>query len=103
MNTCTKHVLIPKVNTGPVEGSGRIEELGITVYYIYLEYQSVCPILRIGSVAASPASECVTPSWNHRGGGNTRLRVRGRGEPSRTTEKKAGTQSSGNTEALYKS
>ncbi len=33
----------------------------------YLEYQSVCPFVRIGSsLAHSPASECV--HWNQRGG-----------------------------------
>jgi hypothetical protein len=35
----------------------------------YLEYQNVCPFVRIGSPPSpSPPSECVTP-WNQRGGG----------------------------------
>jgi hypothetical protein len=48
----------------------------------YLEYQRICPF------APSPASECVPPG-NQGGGSNTRLRVRGRGEPTRTTGEKA--------------
>ncbi len=44
---------------------------------VYLEYQSVCPFVRIGSPVPSPSSECAPP-WNVRGG-NTSLRVRGRG------------------------
>jgi hypothetical protein len=49
---------------------------------LILEYQSVCPFVLIGSLALSPAS--VSPFWIKRGG-NTRLRVRGRWEPIRTT------------------
>ncbi len=46
---------------------------------LYLEYQSVCLFVRIGSPAPSPPSDCFPP-WNQRGGGgNTRLRLRGRG------------------------
>jgi hypothetical protein len=45
---------------------------------LYLEYQSVCPLVRIGSLRPSPASECVIPGTKGEGG-NTRLRVRGWG------------------------
>ncbi len=42
--------------------------------------QNVCPFVRIGSPAPSPASECVPPTLEPKGVGNTRLRVRGAGE-----------------------
>jgi hypothetical protein len=45
--------------------------------YKYLKYNSVCPLVRIGTPPhPSPASECVLPR-NQSGGGHTRLRVRG--------------------------
>ncbi len=46
-------------------------------------YQSVCPFVRI-----RPPSECVPPGTKG-GEGNTHWRVRGRGEPIRTTGEKA--------------
>ncbi len=35
---------------------------------LYLEYQSVCPLVRIGSIRLSPASECVPPGTKGEGG-----------------------------------
>jgi hypothetical protein len=49
---------------------------------LYLEYQSVCSFVRIGSPA--PLFECFLPPPGT-GGGTNRLRVRGRGQPIRTT------------------
>ncbi len=56
----------------------------------YIEYQSISPVVRIGSPRTlSPASECAPPPLKPRGWGNTRLRLMGRGEPIRTTGEKA--------------
>ncbi len=56
--------------------------------YIYLEYHSVSPLVRIvTSPTLSPVSECVSPPGPK---GHTRLRVRGyRGVPIRTSGEKA--------------
>jgi hypothetical protein len=44
--------------------------------HIYLEYHSICHLVRIGTPpASSPARECVPPGT--KGGGDTRMRVRG--------------------------
>jgi hypothetical protein len=51
----------------------------------YLEYHSVCPLVRIGT--PSPASESVTHGT--KGGGHTRLRVMGGVVPIRMTAEKA--------------
>ncbi len=73
-----------------VLGKRRLRRRGIMIIILCLEYQSVCPFVRIGSPRApSTASECVPPE--PKGGGNTRWRVMGlgRGEPIRTTGEKA--------------
>jgi hypothetical protein len=44
--------------------------------YRYLEYNSICPLVRIGTTHPSPATECVPPEPR---GGQTRLLVRGGG------------------------
>ncbi len=54
----------------------------LRVIILYLEYQSVCPFVLIGSPS-------LTPLWNPRGEGKTRWRVRERGEPIQTTGEKA--------------
>ncbi len=43
---------------------------------------------KLAPPAPSPLSECYSPTWKQRGEGNTRLRVRGWGEPIRTTGEK---------------
>ncbi len=48
---------------------------------VYIEYQSVCPFVGIGSPTPSPASECVSPLGLKGGRSNTPLRVNGRGNP----------------------
>jgi hypothetical protein len=58
----------PKMKKHPLSRRGNI---------IYLEYHSVCPFVWIGS-----SSTLSLGTW----GGITRLRVRGRGEPIRTTD-----------------
>jgi hypothetical protein len=55
--------------------------------YIYLEYHSVCPLVRIGT--PSPADECVPPEPKRGGGKHTRLGVMGWGVPIWTTGEKA--------------
>ncbi len=57
-------------------------------------YQSVCPFVRIGSPPPlSHKRVCVPPplgtKWGGQAPGNTRLRVRGRGVPIRTSGEKA--------------
>ncbi len=55
---------------------------------VYLEYQSVCPFVRIGSPPLSRKQVC--PPLGTKGReDNTRLRVRGWGEPIWTTGEKA--------------
>ncbi len=60
---------------------------------LYLEYQTVCPFVQIGSPhPLSRKRVChgsPLPLWNQKVGGNTRQGVRGRGEPIRTTGEKA--------------
>jgi hypothetical protein len=36
---------------------------------LYLEYQSVCPFVRIGSFQPLSRKRVCTPAWNQRGGG----------------------------------
>jgi len=55
--------------------------------HIYLEYHSVCPLVRIGTLPPNLTQECVPPR-NLRGG-YICLRVRGWGVPIRTTGDKA--------------
>ncbi len=63
-------------------------KLWITKYtLVYHEYQSVCPLVRIGT--PHPLSLCrVCPPRNQRGRGHTRLLVRWWGVPIRTTGEK---------------
>jgi hypothetical protein len=58
---------------------------------LYLEYQSVCSFVLIVSPRPPLPQASVSPPTGTKegGGGNTRLRVRDRGEPSRTTGEKA--------------
>jgi hypothetical protein len=65
-------------------GGGVLDGTIEGLYVQYLDYQSVCPIDQIGSPPLPPAS--VSPSLE---GSNTRLGVRGRGEPILTTGEKA--------------
>jgi hypothetical protein len=55
---------------------------GITVY---LEYQSVCPFVGIGS----PRKRVCLPPWTQTGGGATLALGKGVGAPIQTTVKKA--------------
>ncbi len=50
---------------------------------IYKEYHSVCPLVGIRTLPCNPslAIECAPPPRTGRGGGHTRLRVRGWGCP----------------------
>ncbi len=52
---------------------------GCFTKYIYIEYHSVCPLVGVGT-PLSPASVPLPPE--PKGGGHTRLRVRGWGSPS---------------------
>ncbi len=56
---------------------------------VYIEYQSVCPIVRIGY--PPPENECVSPLGPKRGESNTRLAcgVREWGDPVRMTGHRA--------------
>jgi hypothetical protein len=65
--------------------SQTVEEL-----YYTCTYQSICPFVRIGSTRPlSHKRVCTPPPPGNKGGGcNTRLRVRGRVEPIRTTGEK---------------
>ncbi len=50
----------------------------------YTEYNSVCPLVGIWTLPAptpSLASECAPPHGTKRGGGHSRLRLRGWGSP----------------------
>ncbi len=58
-----------------------------TVEGLYLEYNSVCPLVRIGSPSPLSRKRVCPPRYQR--GGNTRLRVRGWREPSLTTGAKA--------------
>ncbi len=51
------------------------------IYKIYTEYNSVCPLVGIGTLTSflSPASVLLPPV--PKGGGHTRLRMRGWGSP----------------------
>jgi hypothetical protein len=58
------------------------------------DYQSVCPFVRIGSPPRSSYSlppKLVCLPLDPKGGNNIRLRVRGWGDPIRTTDRKLGT------------
>ncbi len=62
---------------------------GIILYYrVYLECQSVCPFVRIGSPPPSFRNRVLSPTLEQKkggGGGHTRLRGEGTWEPIRTT------------------
>jgi hypothetical protein len=60
-----------------------------STYCIYLEYHSICPIVRIGTPTPSPASQCVPPRI-HGGRGHTPAGEEVWGVPIRTTGEKAG-------------
>jgi hypothetical protein len=55
---------------------------------LYLEYQSVCPFVRIGS-QRPPSRKRVCPPLGTKGGGNTNFRVMGQKEPIRTIGEKS--------------
>jgi hypothetical protein len=59
----------------------QIWPIGLSSKYIYKEYHSVCSIVGIGTLPPplSPASVPLPPE--PKGGGHTRLRVRGWGSP----------------------
>jgi hypothetical protein len=48
--------------------------------YIYLEYHSVCPLVGIGTPLPPFTQASVSYPLNQRGGGHTRLRLRGWGQ-----------------------
>ncbi len=53
---------------------------------VFIEYQSFCPFVGIGSPPApSPASECAPYPLGIKKGDNNHLRMRGRGVPIQTT------------------
>jgi hypothetical protein len=58
--------------------------------YLYKEHHSVCPLVEIGT-PPTPFPQAIVPSPppGLKGGGRTRLRLRGGGVPVPTTEKKA--------------
>jgi len=58
---------------------------------LYLEYHSVCPLVRnrIGSAHPLSHKQVCHPPPPEKRGSNTRLRVRGWADPNRTTEEKA--------------
>jgi hypothetical protein len=70
-------------------GLGESNQAGIQYYkdliryrtgiILYLEYQSVCPFVRIGPPSPSPESECVLPPPKPKGGGG-RHSLGGEGE-----------------------
>jgi hypothetical protein len=55
----------------------------------YLEFQSVFLSSELASPVPSPASECVPPPWNQRGGRQHSLSGEGAGVAIRTTGEKA--------------
>jgi hypothetical protein len=58
-----------------------------TYVFMYQEYHRVCPLDRIGTPShPSPTSECV-PSPELKGGGHTRLRLRGGSQLGRLEKK----------------
>jgi hypothetical protein len=66
--------------------SGRIKHCCIRGWavqygYIYTEYHSVCPLVGIGILPYSLASECAPSPGTKGGGGHTRLRLRSWGSP----------------------
>ncbi len=56
---------------------------------LYLEYQSVCPFVRIGSFRPLSHKRVLPTLWFQGGRDNTRLWERGRSEPTRTTGERA--------------
>ncbi len=58
---------------------------------VYLEYQSVCLFVGIGSPHPFPRKRVCLPPRTYGGGDNTRWRVREWGDPMRTTGQKADT------------
>ncbi len=55
---------------------------------VYIEYQSVCPLVGIGPSYPLPPQASVFPPWTQGGWSNHRLQVRGWVDPSRTTGRK---------------
>ncbi len=73
-----------------VEADGRVLIVWDYTCTVYLEYQSVRPFVQIGSPPHPFSRKRVcSHHLEPKGGGNTRLRVRGREEPIRTTGEKA--------------
>ncbi len=57
---------------------------------VYIEYQSVCPFVGNGSLYLLPRKRvCLSPLGPKEGRSNTPMRLRGWGDPIRTTGKKA--------------
>jgi hypothetical protein len=62
------------------QGDITFHSIGRPEIIVYLEYQSVCPIVGIGSPQPPPLKMSVFPPWLQRGGGsNNLLQVRGWG------------------------
>ncbi len=76
------------ISEAAMRGAGDIifHSLGCRGIIVYLEYQSVCPIVGIGSPHPLLRNrECLPPWIQSKGGSNTLLQVRGWGDSIRTT------------------
>ncbi len=65
----------PAILHGGFRSQNKLKHKVYNYTYIYLEYHSVCFLVRIGTPTPSPPSEC-PPGTKRGGGGHTRLRVR---------------------------